>query len=372
MAESSQKPSEPQKMQRFFRCDWPNGDVSFVLAHDESDAIFELDEVAAAERSMLTEVDTFQVHLALKRLKRAASDAKSGPKWAFVLEGFGELTEEYIDLTAAVARKKTFDRAKDGRDPIPFTPPSEDAHGKPLVQMGDIEFRNAFDELERGPDSLLGQMLCDVRTGRSGRVIRTAAVVLVLRNGEERPIAAFSEYGDGEGREAAACCIRYCDHLGVLMPEERLERLLVETRIPELTTTRSPDLIGANSGLGWLEALDDGDDATLRKTIDSGAIAWGKLITDARKLPTALLVSLGMLTLPDGTTRSFCENGELGDNGGRMAVADNIRTSRRVGLLREGEVLTRHMLEIRLQPLQSVLKLDPLREPRRRRGNGLS
>ncbi len=98
---------------RLFRCDWPNGDVSFVLANDEDDAIFELDEVAAADRRMLTEVDTFQVHFALKRRKRADATSTGARRWGFVLECFGEVTDEQMNLAAAVARKKSFDSPKD-------------------------------------------------------------------------------------------------------------------------------------------------------------------------------------------------------------------------------------------------------------------
>lgn len=373
MSNSRRRHTEPQRMRRLFRCDWPNRDVSFVLADDEDDAIFELDEVASADRSMLTEVATFQLHLALKRRKRAAATSDGERNWTFVLEGFGELTAEYMDLAAAGARKKALGSPKERRGSPGVSLQTEVAtQQKPLAQMSDIEFRNVFDEFERGPNSLLGGMLDDARTGRSGSVIRTSAVVLLLPNGEERPVAAFSEYGDGEGRESAACCLRYCDQLGVLARNERFERLLLETRIPSLTTTRSTDPVAPDSGFGWLQPQGGEDDATLREATDSEMNVWKTLITEARKRPKALLVSIGMLTLPDGTRRSFCENGELGDNGGRMAVADNIRTSRRVGLLHEGEALTRHMLEIRLQPLQAVLKLDALREPGKRRDNALS
>lgn len=371
MAKPRQHHTRSRAILRLFRCDWPNGDVSFVLANDEDDAICELDEVAAAERSMLTEVFTFQLHLALKKRRRTATSNRK-PEWAFVLEGFGDVTAEYMDLATAVARKKSMGSSTEAFASSQV--PSADTGGtdKPLVQMNDIEFRNVFDNLERGPDSLLGAMLSDARTQRSDHVIRTSAVVLVLPSGEERPLAAFSEYGDDEGRESAACCLRYCAEVGALTPNERLERLLLETRFSDLTSTRIADPVAPDSGFGWLEALREGDNSLLREEAESLITVWKERLASARKWLQPLLISVGVLTLPEGTKRSFCENGELGDNGGRMAVADNIRTSRRVGLLREGETLTRYMLEIHLQPLLAILKLDALREDGKKKGDALS
>lgn len=353
-------------MSRLFRCDWPNGDVSFVLAKDEDEAIFQLDEVGAAEESMLTEVFTFQIHLALRRKKGGASasgeEGESG--WGFALEGFGEMTEEYMDPAAAVARKELFERRRKRGGTPDAAPATEGAQqDRPLRELSDIELRRAFDEHERGPGSPLHEMLEDARSGRSGALVRTAAVVLVLRDGEERPLAAFSEHGDGEGRESAASCLRYCDQLGALTAGERLERVLVETRLPGLTSTRAADPVAADSGYSWLELRRDVTDAGVLGAFDADAEGWRRRIAQAREGPTPLLVSVGMLTLSDGTVRCFCESGEIGDNGGRMTVADDIRTSRRLGLLREGESAARHMLEIRLQPLQAVLKADALREP---------
>jgi hypothetical protein len=165
------------------------------------------------------------------------------------------------------------------------------------------------------------------------------------------------------GRESAASCIRFCDQLGALTAGERLERVLLETRLPDLTSTRAADPVAEDSGYSWLELRGGVADVTMRQAFDAEADGWRRRIAQARKGPSPLLVSVGMLTLSDGRVRCFCESGEPGDNGGRMTVADNIRTSRRLGLLREGEFAARHMLEIRLQPLQAVLKADALREP---------
>lgn len=376
MSNAGDHRTRDENVQRLFRCDWPNGDVSFVLAEDEEDAIFKLDEVAAAESSMLVEVDTFQIHLALTRSATDSAppsdDTASAPpsddeeEWEFVLEGFGGDTAEIMDLEAAVARKRDMDSGETPSDSAMQAPHEEKAarRQRPLVQMSDIELRRAFDEIERGPGSLLGPMLDDVRAGRSGDVLRTSAVVLVLPDQEERPVAAFAEHGDGEGRESAACCLRFCAHLGVLRRGERLERVLLETRLLDLTSTRSEDPVAADSGSGWLELHRMDVGPGLRSQLDSQEEAWREQVAEARKEAKALLVSVGLLTFPDGTTRSFCESGELGDNGGRMLVADNIRTCRRVGLLQEGESLARHMLEIRLQPLRAELKPDALREAR--------
>ena len=352
-----------QDMLRLFRCDWPNGDVSFVLAENENEAIFELDEVGAAEEAMLTEVVTFQLHLALKRKKRRAADPKDEPPWRFVLEGFGDTTAEYMDPAAAADRKKMSEtRRQRGDTPDPAPQTELAPQDRPLRALGDIELRKVFDEQERGPDSPLRQMLQDARSGETG-LLRTAAVVLVLRDGEERPLAAFSEYGDGEGRESAASCLRHCDQLGALTAGERLERMLVETRLPSLASTRATDPVAEDSGYSWLKLRREATAAGAHDVVDANAEEWRRRIAQARNRPAPLLVSVGMLTLPDGTARPFCESGETGDNSGRRMVADNIRTSRRLRLLRDGESAERHMLEIRLQPLRAVLKTDPLRVP---------
>lgn len=75
---------------KLYRCLWPNGDVSVVLARNKTDAIFELDEVGGATPSYLEEiVDTFMVHFVPVQ-GRPDGDDDPGGRWA--LEGFGELT----------------------------------------------------------------------------------------------------------------------------------------------------------------------------------------------------------------------------------------------------------------------------------------
>lgn len=69
-----------------FICRWPNGDVSFVEATDEADAIEILDEVGEATPAYLAEVKKdFLLNLRLKQLPGATD-----PLDHFELEGFGE------------------------------------------------------------------------------------------------------------------------------------------------------------------------------------------------------------------------------------------------------------------------------------------
>lgn len=343
---------------RLFRYDWPNGDVSFVLAKSVSDAIRELDEVDSADEHMLTEVDAFQVHFAL-----------AGRKRGFKLEGFGERTLEYMDVDAALERRE---RAK--RDDQADVHVRLDVGGerkdqkvgapdlnKPLVLMSEIERRNAWDDMERGPNSLLGGMLDEARTSSSCESVRTAIVVLVLPSGEECFIYGSSEYGDDEGRGSAASCWRFCSRLNALTDGERFERLLLETRLADLHTTRTPELVADDEGHDWVDMDKEQQAKGEHEQIESSNAPWVARIAEARYKRNNVFVSIGMLSMPNGARRPFCENVELGDNEARKSVADNIRTVRRVGLLREGEMLERCMLETELQPLRSMLKPDPLR-----------
>jgi hypothetical protein len=102
-----------QSRLRLFRCDWPNGNVSFVLARSHLDAIWELDEVDGAEEEMLTEVDTFQVHFALERCKPDPNvDPEYASEWCFQFEGFGEQTDEYMAADAAAERQEQTERGE--------------------------------------------------------------------------------------------------------------------------------------------------------------------------------------------------------------------------------------------------------------------
>jgi hypothetical protein len=50
-----------------YRCEWPNGDVSFVLADDVQDAIVKLDEWGEATPKMLRKVTQFLIDLSPQR-----------------------------------------------------------------------------------------------------------------------------------------------------------------------------------------------------------------------------------------------------------------------------------------------------------------
>jgi hypothetical protein len=64
-----------------YRCDWPNGDVSFVLAEDEVDALFRLDEIGGAEEHMLTEQPEFMIDFEfdLTRVRKLVADVDALP-----------------------------------------------------------------------------------------------------------------------------------------------------------------------------------------------------------------------------------------------------------------------------------------------------
>lgn len=49
------------RLNRLYRCAWPNGSVSVVLARDKDEAVFLLDEWGSAEPEWLTVLDTFMV-----------------------------------------------------------------------------------------------------------------------------------------------------------------------------------------------------------------------------------------------------------------------------------------------------------------------
>jgi hypothetical protein len=67
-----------------FMCRWPNGDFSFVSAANQQEAVKMLGEIDNAEGCPLGEVEDLMVHF------RMEEDG------TFVLEGFGEVTEEVI------------------------------------------------------------------------------------------------------------------------------------------------------------------------------------------------------------------------------------------------------------------------------------
>jgi hypothetical protein len=77
-----------------YRCLWPNGEVSFVVAKDESDAILHLDEFGEADEEMLSEVEDgdFMVTFAASRDE---VDEKTGEReYDWVLSETGERTTD--------------------------------------------------------------------------------------------------------------------------------------------------------------------------------------------------------------------------------------------------------------------------------------
>lgn len=87
-----------------YKCEWPNGDVSFVLARDVDGAIERLDELGEAEPPMLTKLSEFLIDLspnrkileANERARKEDRDAEGFP-WEL-----GELSECLLDPEAGV------------------------------------------------------------------------------------------------------------------------------------------------------------------------------------------------------------------------------------------------------------------------------
>jgi hypothetical protein len=71
-----------------FRCDWPNGETTFVLASTKADAIDKLDEFDAAEPEMLRVVNEFM--LSIGRVPAANPEEEDD----FIVTDIGEQTLE--------------------------------------------------------------------------------------------------------------------------------------------------------------------------------------------------------------------------------------------------------------------------------------
>ncbi len=79
-----------------YRCDWPNGDVTFVLARDIEDAILQLDELGDAEPRMLKRIHEFMIDLkpnrrALLANERARKEGRDETENPWELGEFGEV-----------------------------------------------------------------------------------------------------------------------------------------------------------------------------------------------------------------------------------------------------------------------------------------
>ncbi len=80
-----------------YRCEWPNGDVSFVLADNVEDAVVKLDEWGEATPRMIRRVQQFMIDLTPRRevlhkrdalLRSGQEDDQAEPTWEL-----GELGE---------------------------------------------------------------------------------------------------------------------------------------------------------------------------------------------------------------------------------------------------------------------------------------
>jgi hypothetical protein len=63
-----------------YRCDWPNGEVSIVLARSRRDAVDTLDELGGASLDMLDEIDDFMVTIARELIGKAPADEDDDPQ----------------------------------------------------------------------------------------------------------------------------------------------------------------------------------------------------------------------------------------------------------------------------------------------------
>jgi hypothetical protein len=240
------------------------------------------------------------------------------------VQGFGEETVESMDVDAEVDRLEQYDRGEEEkRAGLDASVERDDQkirgvnHGKPLVLMSEIEFKCAWDDLERGDNSLLGGMLDEARTSRSGEIARTSVVVLVPPDGEERFIYGSSEYGDDEGRASAASCWRTCLRCDALVKGERLERLLIETRLANLQTTCRIDPVADDEGHEWIAMNDEDQVSGKHETLERSNARWVSRIAEARRRKSMVLMAVGILSVPKGMPRLFCEDVELGDDEAR-------------------------------------------------------
>jgi hypothetical protein len=90
-----------------FACRWPNGDVSFVSASNKEHAVEQLDEVGDASGVKLRVAREFMVHFNL---------ADSG---LLELQGFGEMTDEFLDELYPVLHRARMETLTEVGDPPP-------------------------------------------------------------------------------------------------------------------------------------------------------------------------------------------------------------------------------------------------------------
>lgn len=74
-----------------YRCLWPDGDVSFVMAKDKDDALFLLDEFGGAGEEMLTEVGCGDFMVTFTPTCEEEEDGEEG-EYGWALSESGERT----------------------------------------------------------------------------------------------------------------------------------------------------------------------------------------------------------------------------------------------------------------------------------------
>lgn len=80
---------------QMYKCEWPNGDVSFVLASDVDDAVYQLDEFGEVEPRMLSKISAFMIDLSpdrkiLETNEKSRKEGRDEGDWPWKLNEVGE------------------------------------------------------------------------------------------------------------------------------------------------------------------------------------------------------------------------------------------------------------------------------------------
>ncbi len=190
--------------------------------------------------------------------------------------------------------------------------------------MDELEFARAWDGISGG---LEDELINEARCGRAKVMI--AAAVLRTASGVHRVADASDDAGDGEGAAPVS-------HL-VARAEPNLqanEGISLECVDASLSADGSWTVTARRERCRARKRLDDiYDEKWVREKIRA-----------ARTTAKDAVVSVTLLSMPDGLKRVVFTDRELGDNCGRRGCADLMRPAWRLRLLRPGETLERRLL----------------------------
>lgn len=108
---------------------------------------------------------------------------------------------------------------------------------KPFVQMNQIEFARAWDDIMEEDE---GDMLKEARESVKLLPIVVAAAVLTLSDGTQKIAYYVPEYGDGDGLNMVADFIRRVRRLKLLREGEEISRALIECSPASARISRKP------------------------------------------------------------------------------------------------------------------------------------